>query len=109
MKRIAIVGLAMLPLTGMAATFDAQLAQVIPLCEQLFFPNSQAMDAGVDVDAELRKIEKQLNARAARFHTRDGMSYLKQRLATEQDDVAQACIQRILDTAPVSAGKSGGK
>ena len=109
MKKIVIVALALVPLSGMASTYDAQFAQIVPLCEELFFPNAQAMDPGVDVDAELRQLEKQIKTGAARFHTRDGVDYLNKRLATEQDNVARACIERLLDTLPASKDKPAGK
>lgn len=109
MKSITIVGLALLPLSSLAATYDAQFAQIVPLCEALFFPNSQAMDPGVDVDAELRKFDEQITMRAARFRSHDGVDYLRKRLATEQDDVARACIERLLETLPVSKDKPVGK
>ena len=90
-----------------AAAFAAQFEKIVPLCEELFLPNSMAQDPGFDIDANQRDLEKRIEVGSRPLRSRDGLAYLKKRLASEQDDVAQACIRRIVDlpAAPPNAQK----
>ena len=78
----------------------AQFEKILPLCEEFFFPNSMARDPGFDVDANQRDLEKRIEKGSRPLRTRDGLAYLNNRLASEQDDVAQACIRRIVELPP---------
>ncbi len=87
--------------------FATQFEKIVPLCEELFLPNSMAQDPDFDIDANQRDLEKQIEAASRPLRSRDGLAYLKKRLASEQDDVAQACIRRIVElpAAPAAAPK----
>lgn len=83
-----------------ADPFGAQFEKIVPLCEELFFPNSMAREPGFDVNANQRSIEKRIEEGSRPLRTRAGLAYLNKRLAAEPDDVAQACIRRIVELAP---------
>lgn len=84
-----------------AAAFAAQFEKIVPLCEELFFPNSMAREADFDIDANQRDLEKQIERDSRPLRSREGLAYLKKRLASEKDDVAQACIRRIVELPAV--------
>lgn len=88
------------PQPSLAASFGAQFEKIVPLCEEFFFPNSMAREPGFDVDANQRDLEKRIEKGSRPLRTRDGLAYLNKRLASEQDDVAQACIRRIVELTP---------
>jgi hypothetical protein len=87
-----------------ADPFGAQFGKIVPLCEELFFPNSMAREPGFDVNANQRKLEKRIEEGSRPLRTRDGLAYLNKRLASEPDDVAQACIRRIAELPPTQPG-----
>lgn len=94
------------PLPAVARALGAQFEKILPLCEEFFFPNSMAREPGFNADANQRSIEKRIEEGSRPLRTRDGLAYLNNRLALEQDDVAQACIRRIIELPPAQPAAS---
>ena len=76
---------------------DVAFRRVLPLCNELFLPNSMARPPGFDLPARLEEVSRQIREHAAEFNTPAGVRYLRARLEREHDDIARACIRRLLD------------
>ena len=78
-------------------TKDVAFQRVLPLCNELFRPNSTARPPGFDSTARLEEVSRQIREHAAEFKTPAGVRYLRARLEREPDEIARACIRRLLD------------
>src|SRR5262245_28239335 len=76
---------------------DLAFQRVLPLCNELFLPNSMARPPGFDLSARLEDLSRQIREHAAEFNTPAGVRYLRVRLERERDDIARACVRRLLD------------
>jgi hypothetical protein len=70
---------------------DDAFQQVLPLCTELFV-HAEGPDASGRADDLSRRIREH----SAQFETPAGVHYLRSRLDRETDDVARACIHRLL-------------
>ena len=76
--------------------FDSALATAIPVCEEFFLPNSMARPSGFDVNAHQTELEQRIIGLADTFRSVAGVSYLEERAQRETDDVAKACVRKLL-------------
>jgi hypothetical protein len=101
MLMLTILFVGCLPRPAVETThFDAALASAKPVCEQFFFPNSMARPPEFDVNAHQTELEQRIIGLSDTFRSVAGV---EERAQLETDDVAKACVRKLLRHARETA------
>jgi hypothetical protein len=76
--------------------FGAALQKAIELFTEYHLPNAQARPKGFDLDAHLRKLEKERKKTTQIFHNDKGLRFLTGQLHREKDDLTILTILQIM-------------
>lgn len=78
--------------------FESSFAEASPLCEQVFFPNSQAREPGFDINKYLAETEAGIKSLSRDFESAHGHQFLRSKIQ-DGDDVAKGCAEKLLGFA----------
>ena len=93
------IGVAAFAACGSDQGRDDAFQQVLPICEEL-----SRLGAGPGASGRADDLSRKIRERSGQFETPAGVRYLRSRLDRETDDVARACIHRLLSDLQEDAG-----
>ena len=88
-----------------SAGIEHEFDEAIGLCNQIHLPNSMTQSQEVERDARMRVLAERRKALARSFAHREGIAYLKKRLAATNDELDSRCTVELLSDAKASMTK----
>ena len=73
--------------------------QLLPLCQELFLPNSMAREPGFNRQRRLEELMGELKTRSTDFRSKDGLAFLDLWLQQDNDQVAKQCAKLLKEMA----------